>query len=138
MQGQQENLVSYPANELLKKCKCHEDIVNICREMGTYIYIIYQDIIFQINLDMMVISFYNGGHPKKRQVNICNIFQLFELGKVSGYSFRYFTKDKSFTKAHIIRELSLIPEAKLYLPDNINIKSIGREYLFAVSYYYNF
>lgn len=29
-----ENLVAYPASELLKKCKCREDIVNVCRELG--------------------------------------------------------------------------------------------------------
>ena len=35
MQLEQSRLVPYPAEELLKKCKCKEDIVNICREMGT-------------------------------------------------------------------------------------------------------
>ena len=30
----QNNLVSYPASHLMKKCKCHEDIVNIYRKMG--------------------------------------------------------------------------------------------------------
>ena len=29
-----ENLFAYPASKLLKKCKCREDIVNICRELG--------------------------------------------------------------------------------------------------------
>jgi hypothetical protein len=40
MQGSQGNLVPFSASELLKKCKCHEDIVNICREMGKNNYII--------------------------------------------------------------------------------------------------
>ena len=34
MELSQNNLVAYPASDLMKKCKCHEDIVNICREMG--------------------------------------------------------------------------------------------------------
>ena len=34
MNQNQNNLVAYPASDLMKKCKCHEDIVNICREMG--------------------------------------------------------------------------------------------------------
>ena len=34
MQLEQPRLVPYPAKESLKKCKCKEDIVNICREMG--------------------------------------------------------------------------------------------------------
>ena len=56
-----------------------------------------------------------------------------ELGKSSGYSFRYFTKDKSFTKAYIIYELSLVPESKFYLPDDTNPKYLTREYLFSVN-----
>ena len=39
MMEQQQNLVSYKASELLKKCKCREDIINICRELGNLIYI---------------------------------------------------------------------------------------------------
>ena len=39
MQQQQENLVPYQASELLKKCKCREDITNICRELGNLYYI---------------------------------------------------------------------------------------------------
>ena len=27
-------LVAVPASKLLQKCRCHEDIVNICRELG--------------------------------------------------------------------------------------------------------
>lgn len=30
----QNELIAFPASELMKKCKCHEDIVNLCREMG--------------------------------------------------------------------------------------------------------
>ena len=56
-----------------------------------------------------------------------------ELGKSSGYAFRYFTKDKKFTKEHIILELSAFPEAKLYIPDGINAKYLTRDYLFSVS-----
>ena len=34
MQEQQNNLVPFPARDLLKKCQCKEDIINITREMG--------------------------------------------------------------------------------------------------------
>ena len=40
MLNQPNNLIAYPASELLKKCQSHEDIVNICREMGKIINII--------------------------------------------------------------------------------------------------
>ena len=30
----QNELIAFPASELMKKYKCHEDIVNLCREMG--------------------------------------------------------------------------------------------------------
>ena len=56
------------------------------------------------------------------------------MGKTTGYAFRYFSKDKYFTKKHIVEELSKIPEAKLYIPDDINAVSISRDYLFAVSW----
>ena len=61
------------------------------------------------------------------------MIQLFELGKITRYSFKYFSKDKYFTKIHIIEEVSKIPEAKLYIPDNINVISISSDYLLAVS-----
>ena len=46
-------------------------------------------------------------------------------------------KEKYFTKAHILKELEGIEEAKLYLPDKINANSISRNYLFTVSLYFN-
>ena len=45
---------------------------------------------------------------------------MFELGKTSGYSFAYFTKEKLFTKSHLIQELSQFEEAKKFIPDDIN------------------
>ena len=57
-----------------------------------------------------------------------------EFGKSSGYSFRYFTKDKSFTKTYILHELAAFPDAKLYLPDDVNQKYLTRDYLFSVKY----
>ena len=41
MQLEHTRLVPYPAEELLKKCKCKEDIINICWEMGKYFYITF-------------------------------------------------------------------------------------------------
>jgi hypothetical protein len=62
---------------------------------------------------------------------------LFQLGKSGGYSFRYFSKEKYFTKSHIIDELSKIPESKYYIPDDIKPSAISREYLFTVSSIFN-
>ena len=42
MIGQNNNLVPVSAAQLLSKCKCHEDLVNICRELGKpYLFNIY-------------------------------------------------------------------------------------------------
>jgi len=57
---------------------------------------------------------------------------LFELGKTSGYSFAYFTKEKLFTKSHLIQELSQFEEAKKFIPDDINPLSLSRNYLFTI------
>ena len=72
------------------------------------------------------------GEEKSKKI-FFNLIKLFELGKTSGYSFKYFSKEKYFTKTHIVEELSKIPEAKLYIPDDINAISLSRDYLFAVS-----
>ena len=34
MENQAEGLVPIKAEELQKKCKCREDITNLCRELG--------------------------------------------------------------------------------------------------------
>ena len=59
-----------------------------------------------------------------------------EFGKSSGYTFRYFIKDKKFTKEHIIHELSSYPQAKPHIPDNIDPKYLSRDYLFSVTNIY--
>ena len=30
----ENELIAYPESELWKKCKCHQDIFNLCREIG--------------------------------------------------------------------------------------------------------
>ena len=34
MQNNNIELVPIQASELIKKCRCHEDLVNFCREIG--------------------------------------------------------------------------------------------------------
>ena len=51
---------------------------------------------------------------------------------MNGYTFRYFSKEKLFTKEHIIQELAQIPDSKFYIPDDINAKNLSRNYLFYV------
>ena len=55
------------------------------------------------------------------------MYKLLPLGRVSGYNFRYFTSDGSFTKTDILSKLSLVEEAKKYLPDDTNIKNLTRD-----------
>ena len=38
MQQNNNSLIPVPASHLLQKCKCHEDLVNICREIGKFIF----------------------------------------------------------------------------------------------------
>ena len=57
-----------------------------------------------------------------------------ELSKSSGYNFRYFTKNQSLTKAHILHELAAFPDTKFCLPDDVNPKYLARDYLFSVRY----
>ena len=59
MQLGQSRLVPYHAEELLKKCKYKEDIVNICREMGNFFGYYLK------NLVLMDIIFCNGLQIKK-------------------------------------------------------------------------
>ncbi len=58
---------------------------------------------------------------------------MIPLGKVGGFSFPYFTKPNLFTKEYLINKLLNIPEAKLYLPDSVKLKSLSREFLINVS-----
>ena len=60
--------------------------------------------------------------------------QLLPLGHVSGYTFKYFISDGSFTKSHILTRLMQTNEANLYLPDDANYKYLVRDYLLLVRY----
>jgi len=37
MENQIQQLVPISAEDLLKKCKCREDLTNLCRELGKFI-----------------------------------------------------------------------------------------------------
>ena len=74
------------------------------------------------------------GAKKVRKIFNYLIFKLLPLGRVSGYNFRYFIPDDSFTKSDIISKLLLVDGAKDYLPDDGNIKNLTRGYLLSISY----
>jgi len=57
------------------------------------------------------------------------------LGHISGYKFRYFTSDDSFTKQDILNKLLTVDNAKAYLPDDTKCKNLTRDYLLSVSKY---
>ena len=77
-----------------------------------------------------------GAGTKRVRLFFYFFHQLLELGKSSGYTFRYFNKDKSFTKEHLIHELAAVPDAKFYIPDDINPKYLSRDLLFSVSLFF--
>lgn len=59
------------------------------------------------------------------------------LGYLGGYNLRYYTKSKKLTKAHIFEKFINTPNLLSYLPDNLRLTSITREFLLSVLFYGN-
>ena len=59
------------------------------------------------------------------------------LGRTGGYSFKYYIKDKKFTKADIINRLNQIDGSNRYLPDDVKLTSLSRDLLITVSIHIN-
>ena len=63
---------------------------------------------------------------------LINFIKLVPLGRTGGYSFKYYIKDKKFTKFDIINRLNSINNSSKYLPDDINLSSLSRDFLITV------
>ena len=59
------------------------------------------------------------------------------LGRVGGYSFKYFIKDKKFTKSDLISRLQSINGFDKYVPDDVKLNSLSRDFLITVNKIYN-
>ena len=57
------------------------------------------------------------------------------MGRTGGYSFRYYIKEKKFTKEDILNRLLAINGSRKYLPDDIKLTSLSRDFLITVSSY---
>lgn len=51
---------------------------------------------------------------------------------LGGYDMRFFTKSNSCTKNHILTQFKDDNVLQTFLPDDINLNSIDREYLLSV------
>ena len=61
--------------------------------------------------------------------------KLLPLGYFGGFSFPYYTKNKKLTKKHIFEKFVNDQNLLSYLPDNIPLTSITREFLLSVLFY---
>lgn len=63
--------------------------------------------------------------------------RLLPLGCLGGYNLPYYTKSKKLTKAYIFEKFIGDPILLSYLPDNIRLTSVKREFLLSVLFYGN-
>ena len=64
--------------------------------------------------------------------------QLLPIGHHTDFHLKYFRKDNLLTKEFLIKIINDEPNYKLYLPDNIEIKSLSRDYILSVSFLFYF
>lgn len=77
----------------------------------------------------------------KGQKNVSQYFnfcKLLRLGQIGGVDFPWFTKTNHFTKNHLLSYFKNDPTLLSYLPDDIKLESIKRNYLLNVRFFYNF
>ena len=127
-----EQKVSIKASDLLKKFKTKEDRYNFLREMSklfSFILDLYlpNETGFDSQYFLQVLM-----GQKKVNYNIF-ILQLLPLGHHSDYNIKYFRKGNVLTKEFLINIINEDPAYKQYLPDNISIKSLSRDYILSVS-----
>ena len=64
--------------------------------------------------------------------------KLLSIGHYTDFHLKYFRKDNLLTKEFLIKIINDEPNYKLYLPDNIEIKSLSRNYILSVSFLFYF
>lgn len=112
-----ENTVTLKMSELTSKFKTHADKVNFCREMGFFFPSLP-------GFDSKYFLDFIQGRKK-----------LLPLGMMSGFSFSYYTKTRQFTKQHLVTFFQNDLELQSYIPTDIKISSLNREYLLSVLAY---
>lgn len=109
-----ENLITMPVPELMKKFRSLEDRINFCTELNFH----YPRLPgFDMNFFLMFLQ----GRKK-----------LLPLGMVLGFNFNYYSKSGKFTKKHLYSFFENDQNLLSYLPDDITINSISRQYLISV------
>ena len=63
--------------------------------------------------------------------------KLLPLGCFGGFNLPYYTKNKKITKEHIFEKFNNDPNLLSYLPDNVRLTSLTREFLLSVLFYGN-
>ena len=143
IQGMEENIdiepqkVTVNSSELLKKFKSREDRYNFLREMSNIFFNILdlylpKEVGFDSYYFLQVLT-----GTKNVKINIYNV-QLLPIGHHSDYDLKYFRKDHTLTKDFLINIIQNNQIYQSYLPDNINLKSISRDYILSVSVFITF
>ena len=55
------------------------------------------------------------------------------VGFQTGFNLNYFRKGETLNKAYLINRINNNPKFKDYLPDNVSLMSLSRDFLLAVS-----
>lgn len=104
-------------SDLLKKFRDYNDRVNFCRENNAYL-----PPLPGFGSDFFL-EWLRGNK------------KLLPLGCGTGFNFNYFTRGNFFTKQHIWQYYQNNQELRKYIPDNISLNSLNRNYLLTVLAY---
>lgn len=58
------------------------------------------------------------------------------VGFQTGFNLNYFRKGETLNKAYIINRINNNPKFKDYLPDNVSLMSLSRDFFLTVSFLY--
>ena len=64
--------------------------------------------------------------------------QLLPIGHHTDFHLKYYRKDNLLTKEFLVKIINEEQKYKLYLPDNIELKSLSRDYILSVSLLFYF
>lgn len=113
------NNAMYSMSELSKKFRSIEDRENFCTELN----------LWWPHLPGFDMAFFLLVLQQRKK--------LLPLGMSQGFTFKYFTKKKKFTKEHLYSYFQQSQDLMRYLPDNLSMNSINRSYLLSVIAYEN-
>lgn len=109
-----EKLAPVSVSDLSKKFKTKDDQINFCREQNLYFPRLP-------GFDTKFFLLWLQGRKK-----------LIPLGMSNGFSFNYYTKEKKFTKEHLFSFFKEDPGLLQFIPDDISMTSLNRNFLFSV------